>query len=52
MGLNGRTLRERVENYAMISYILLFTNYYCGHQTKRDGTDWECSTHVRMINAG
>jgi hypothetical protein len=27
------------------------TNYYCGHQTKRDWIGWECSTHVIMINA-
>jgi len=52
MNLNARTLREHVENYVMISYIMLFTNCYCDHQTKRDGIGWECSTHIGMINAG
>ena len=28
---------EDVENYVMKSFILLFTNYYCGHPTKREG---------------
>jgi len=52
MGLSGRTLRQHVENYVMINYIMLFTNYYSDHQTKRGGIGWECSTHVRMINVG
>jgi hypothetical protein len=24
---------------------------YCDHQTKRDGIGWECSMHIRLINA-
>jgi hypothetical protein len=52
MSLSGSTLREHVDNNVVISCIMLFTNCYCGHQTNRDGIGWECSTHVRMINAG